>query len=337
MLQWRGQITRLISTHRLSPKPLVSQSGRSYLIEHALQLDPKGQRDVSLAKSGDQSFVLKTLGPSIFKQAKAVRCGLDGCRFVRLPVDIIEESGIVVYEYRTADLKSFVARRDTLPITQAKLILRDVLQGVKEMHDRDWIHTDLKADNIVIQYTTDGYGQTVIEKVEVADVDNAVFALPGGAIYGTQVGNLFWRSPEAQIGIRIQKPTDVWSFGMLCVYVVMRIVTFNIREEEQKEGMDLVKQVFELMVTYHGPVPWSFLEYIDDNEWCTWLIHLDNRLTLTKGHHQFSRWNKEDWPHPNSSFPDFKRFAGRMLNLDPTQRSTVNELLDDPWWSNADT
>lgn len=55
----------------------------------------------------------------------------------------------------------------------------------------------------------------MIEKVEVADADNAVSAPPGGAISGTQVGNVFWRSPEAQMGIRIQKPTDIWSFGML--------------------------------------------------------------------------------------------------------------------------
>lgn len=70
-----------------------------------------------------------------------MRRGLDGCRFVRLPVDTIEDSGIIVYKYRTADLESFVARRGTLPITQAKRILSDVLHGVKEMHDRDWIHT----------------------------------------------------------------------------------------------------------------------------------------------------------------------------------------------------
>lgn len=101
--------------------------------------------------------------------------------------------------------------------------------------------------------------------------------------------------------------------------------------------MDLVKQVLELMVTYHGPVTWPFLEYLDHDAWCTWLIHLDNRLTVNGAHRPFSRWNKNDWPHRNSSFSDFKRFVGRMLNLDPALRPTVDELLNDPWWKNVDT
>lgn len=125
---------------------------------------------------------------------------------------------------------------------------------------------------------------------------------------------------------------------MQCVYVVMKIVTFNIRKEEMKEGMDLVKQVLELMVTFHGPVTWEFLEYLDDDAWYTWLIHLNNRMTLERAHNPFSDLNEEEyWPHRHSSFSDFKRFVGRMLNLDPTLRPTVDEILNDPWWNNADT
>lgn len=73
----------------------------------------------------------------------------------------------------------------------------------------------------MIQYSIIEHGEIAIESVKLADADNAVYAPSGGDIaprgsgLRVQVGNVLWRSPEAQVGIGINKATDVWSFGLV--------------------------------------------------------------------------------------------------------------------------
>lgn len=61
----------------------------------------------------------------------------------------------------------------------------------------------------------------MIQKSQLAHAENSVHAPPGGTIaprgsgLRAQLGNVFWRSPEAQFGIEINKPSDIWSFGIL--------------------------------------------------------------------------------------------------------------------------
>ena len=68
---------------------------------------------------------------------------LRACKFVRVPVDVIKDHTIVVYQHKTEDLKSFAMNHHGILLSQHKEILRDVLKGLKEMHDRNWVHTGM--------------------------------------------------------------------------------------------------------------------------------------------------------------------------------------------------
>lgn len=61
----------------------------------------------------------------------------------------------------------------------------------------------------------DAEGQPRIEMVNLADPESAAKVEDGAHITGTQVGNVMWRSPEAQAGIGIGKASDVFSFGIV--------------------------------------------------------------------------------------------------------------------------
>lgn len=74
---------------------------------------------------------------------------------------------------------------------------------------------DLKSDNILLMYTVSSADEVEIERVNVADWDNAAKVTEGQAIFGAPVGNVMWRSPEAHVGIRIGKPSDIFSFGII--------------------------------------------------------------------------------------------------------------------------
>lgn len=74
---------------------------------------------------------------------------------------------------------------------------------------------DLKSDNILLMYTASPSDEVNITQVNVADCDNAAKVKEGEAIIGTQVGNVMWRSPEAHVGARIGKASDIFSFGVI--------------------------------------------------------------------------------------------------------------------------
>jgi serine/threonine protein kinase len=73
---------------------------------------------------------------------------------------------------------------------------------------------DIKADNIMVDYHHDN-GKMVLEKVQLADLDNAAYLPNGRYIKGTVVGNENWRSPEAFFKSKISKPTDIFPFGIV--------------------------------------------------------------------------------------------------------------------------
>lgn len=54
-----------------------------------------------------------------------------------------------------------------------------------------------------------------IKQVKLADIEDAVSVAPNSDIVGVQVGNLMWRSPEAHTQARVNKPSDVFSFGIV--------------------------------------------------------------------------------------------------------------------------
>jgi serine/threonine protein kinase len=72
--------------------------------------------------------------------------------------------------------------------------------------------TDIKPNNILISYTRGPEGVREIDRVAIADTEDAAKVKKDEGIF-VQVGNVLWRSPEAQIGIRVGKASDIWSFG----------------------------------------------------------------------------------------------------------------------------
>jgi serine/threonine protein kinase len=77
------------------------------------------------------------------QQAHKISGDLRSSQFVRLPIDSIVDEAILIYPYLTEDLMSVVQKRE-LPKAQTKRILLDALRGLKELHDRNWVHTGMK-------------------------------------------------------------------------------------------------------------------------------------------------------------------------------------------------
>ncbi len=83
----------------------------------------------------------------------------------------------------------------------------------------------MKADNVVVDWSSDGEGRPRIERVALGDFD-CCLKLKGEKLLdlprGVRLGNVMWRSPEAHAGKGIGKASDVFSYGLLVSEVVPR-------------------------------------------------------------------------------------------------------------------
>jgi serine/threonine protein kinase len=134
--------------------------------------------------------------------------------YIRVSEDAVPEDSLFVYDYLQDHLLSFVQKDIPLPTT--KRILRDALRGIAALHDRGIVHTDIKPNNILIE--TEGKEQdesVTVEKVQVADIEDAAYVPEGCVIKGRQVGNWMWRSPEAHASATVHTPSDIFSFGLV--------------------------------------------------------------------------------------------------------------------------
>lgn len=57
--------------------------------------------------------------------------------------------------------------------------------------------------------------ETIVEQVQIIDLENAAYLPEGRCIKGMLAGNDNWRSPEAHFKGELNKPTDTFSFGIV--------------------------------------------------------------------------------------------------------------------------
>jgi hypothetical protein len=68
--------------------------------------------------------------------------------------------------------------------------------------------------------------EIVIEQVQVADLENAAYLPKPMCIKGMSTGNANWRSPEGHFKGELDKPSDLYSFGLV-VRVLQHAETSN--------------------------------------------------------------------------------------------------------------
>jgi serine/threonine protein kinase len=132
--------------------------------------------------------------------------------YIRVADDAIPDQSMFAYKYFKDHLLSFTQRDIPLPLM--KRILRDSLRGIAALHEKGIVHTDIKANNIMVDWD-ESDGHTTIQQVQIADIEDAAYVPDNCAIVGRQVGNWMWRSPEAHASAQVHKPSDIFSFGIV--------------------------------------------------------------------------------------------------------------------------
>ncbi|KAI4624129.1 uncharacterized protein J4E87_005628 [Alternaria ethzedia] len=194
-----------------------------------------------------------------------------------------------------------------VPLPTTKLVLRDALRGLAALHAKGMVHTDIKPNNILLDWNDQGGGLEVKE-VQIADMEDMVHLPDNHYISGRQWGNWMWRSPEAHAAAAIQKPTDMFSFGLVKT-IQSRPSSFDVSYFSDLEDME------------------GLITYLEDSPWIGYLNFVMANFSEDYPRRPLCLWSDLD--------EDLKDLLTKMMSMDPKRRITASEALAHKWFADV--
>lgn len=139
-------------------------------------------------------------------------------------LEMLENANYLVLEYVEGETLAARLDRGVLPVDEALDIAVQIAAGIEAAHEAGIIHRDLKPGNVII--TPEGnakvldFGLARSEEASSSAVnmspDSPTITTPHSpTMPGVILGTAAYMSPEQARGRRVDKRTDIWSFGVI--------------------------------------------------------------------------------------------------------------------------
>ena len=110
-----------------------------------------------------------------------------------------------------------------------------------------------------------------------------------------------------------------------------------------KEAMELRQWPGELELetmtrhlVFFGPLPEALIKLVGDEKWCEFLREASQMAADLEANEypdaRLEQWADEMIPNLDA---EAKRMISRMAKINPAERATIDDVLDDPWWQMA--
>ncbi|KAE8348116.1 kinase-like protein [Aspergillus coremiiformis] len=227
----------------------------------------------------------------------------DRSPYLRTLLDKIEDPPgppALILKYLDDDLLN-ASNTKRLTRFEVKYVARRVLEALAVLHTEGYVHTDVKPSNVLVNYQQ---GEVRFSDVQVADFGSTVHINSPYAQKGDPIGTPIFRSPEAHMmygeGFHIFKP-DVPA------------------DDDEYE--------FKILMKHHrcfGPFPASYEEIADQDRIAAliWIMQNSPPETLRPFHLTSAR----------EICQEDKEFILKIMKLDPRDRPTARELLENSWF-----
>lgn len=191
-------------------------------------------------------------------------------------------------------------------------IIRNILEGLHELHSQRIIHTDIKPENILFKNNI----------AKIADFNTAEWEY---TCDNNMVGTRYYRAPEVILGLNITTAYDIWSVGCLLFELITNDVLFYPHAYNSwKISRD--EDHLALIVELLGPIPSWMLNGRRTNKF----INLNGKFKNIK---QLLPWNIEQVMNKKYKIDDplLVDLLNKMLVIDPYKRSSAKQCLEHPF------
>ncbi|KAK4098483.1 hypothetical protein N658DRAFT_517964 [Parathielavia hyrcaniae] len=249
-------------------------------------------------------------------------------RRLRVPVDFSPEDHTVVYRYFKDTLLDLMRADPDFPPTVLKKILRHVGEAIQESHTKNWLHLGTLS-------TAQKMGNKTVTDAALGDFGisyklETAIPLRTGL---TAPGNFMWRSPEGQTGSGMTKASDIFSYGLVCIYALGDGDLLLLEEEKTfaelaAAGIAPHEEILVRHFTYFGPANEGRLKQVDSREHSTLMEASAIAEVAVKNEPEmrFKVWGTE------LGEAALDMILSEMTQPDPAARPTIDEVLGSSWW-----
>ena len=221
-----------------------------------------------------------------------------------------EKYFMIIMEYiNGGNLFSFVKKRRKLSEKTAKFLFRQIIQGIKYIHEQNIVHRDIKLENLLIDLNNN---------VKICDFGIGRKIKNKNQLLHDQCGTLMYMAPEILLSSKEKGyepfPVDIWSSGISLYIMLSGTLPFNYKNKKNEDDEEEEENEEEEE---------SFSEKSKSKK------NEEDNFKL-----QYSIVYKE--PKKIEKISDEARdLLKGLLNKDPKKRLTCEQILNHPWLNNC--
>ncbi|MCJ1248692.1 hypothetical protein MMC30_005911 [Trapelia coarctata] len=268
-----------------------------------------------------QDVILKTARADLLENETAALKGyLRGHPSFRQLVDEIKDQTIGVFEFLSHDIQDVVHMQSEkkLKEREVKKVTEVLLKGLVAMHDRNIAHTDIKPNNVLVNINPDN----TLDTIKLIDLGDAV-AVKSDTNF--PISGPSYRAPEAMFEQSWSVAVDLWSLGATVMYLLFGAHMFDPPGVE-KDDLTYPLEVLIRQCAFFGPFPDKFAEVVNSDTMAS-VQYIEQTIVARGGRAPYKRSLDTNFSKKALSF------INKCMKLDPRDRVSAQELLNDGWLS----